>query len=378
MVFRSLKLRDYRNYRDLEIIFAPRLNILLGENGQGKTNLLESLFLLSQGDSFRFGDHSVLIRDGAEAALVRTNVTDRGLDYEIEGKILKSRKNFLLNEKKVQATELRKRLPVVLFSPESLNAIKEGADWRRELVDDALVLHQPAHANLISEYRRALRTRNRILKDLNEMEPDRRSAQIDLLESLNPSFFRLATELTIARLRAIAALEEDFQHSFRRISSSESVDISVDYVVSSQKARSWSASEVSDAIRKRAAELRSAEVSSGTSLVGPHKHEITFLYHQKDSRIYCSQGQQRALILSFKMAQIVYHGRVHGTHPVLLLDDVLSELDSSKQKALIAFLQEIPTQVFLTTTDLTLSQNFVMENSAVIRVLNGRLESDMQ
>lgn len=378
MIFRSLKLRDYRNYRDLEIKFAPRLNILLGENGQGKTNLLESLFLLSQGDSFRFGDHSVLLRDGAEAALVRSRVEDRSLDYDIEAKILKSRKNFLLNEKKVQASELRKKLPVVLFSPESLNAIKEGADWRRELVDDALVLHQPIHANLISEYRKALRTRNRILKDLSEMEPDRRAAQIDLLESLNPTFFRLATELTIARLRAIDALEEDFRHSFRRISSVESVDISVDYVVSSQKARSWTAAEVSDAIRKRAQELRSAEVSSGTSLVGPHKHEITFLYHQKDSRIYCSQGQQRALILSFKMAQIVYHGRVHGTHPVLLLDDVLSELDSSKQKALIAFLQEIQTQVFLTTTDLTLSKNFVMENSAVIRVQNGRLESDVQ
>lgn len=378
MRFSFLKLRDYRNYRDLEISFAPRLNILLGENGQGKTNLLEALFLLAQGDSFRFGDHSVLLRDGAETAFVRARILDRELEYDVEARLLRSRKNFFLNEKKAQATDLRKRLPVVLFSPESLNAIKEGADWRRELVDDALALHRPQLIGLLADYRRALRTRNRILKDLADAEGATRTRQTDLLESLNPTFFRLATELTVARLRALDALEADYRESFRRISSDPTVDISVEYVVSSQNARSWSASSVNDAIQKRALELRSAEVSSGTSLVGPHKHEIMFLYHQKDSRIYCSQGQQRALILSFKMAQIVYHGRVHGTHPVLLLDDVLSELDSSKQKALIAFLQEIETQVFLTTTDLALSKTFVMENSTVIRVHNGRLDVDVQ
>jgi DNA replication and repair protein RecF len=126
-------------------------------------------------------------------------------------------------------------------------------------------------------------------------------------------------------------------------------------------------------LHKRLLELRDAELASGASLVGPQKHDIFFLYGQKDSRFYCSQGQQRAIILSFKMAQIVYHRRVHGFYPALMLDDVLSELDEGKKTALINFLQEINTQIFITTTDLLLPGNFALENSAVMTVKNGAL-----
>lgn len=370
MRFLSLRLKDYRNFADLRLSFSPGLNILLGDNGQGKTNLLESLYVLSQGDSFRFGDTSTLIRHGSSEALVEATLERKDLEYKIRVNLLKSRKNFSVNEKKTTSLDIRRVFPTVIFSPESLSAIKEGADLRRELVDDFLVSHHPKNSSLIADYRKALRSRNRLLREGLEEGADQRRL-LAVLESLDVTFLRLASELTEARLEALRAIQPEVTRAFQSLVHDLSVDISVEYVVSGEKAADWKRSEIDAAIRQRAQELRAAELSSGLSLVGPHKHDITFLYNQKDSRFYCSQGQQRALILSFKMAQIVYHWRVHGTYPVLMLDDVLSELDSTKRAALISFLNEIKTQVFLTTTDLTLPEHFTMEKSSVIRIAKG-------
>lgn len=372
MRFLSLRLKDYRSFPEARLMFSPRLNILVGENGQGKTNVIEALFLATQGDSFRYGENDVLIRHGANEAFVDIQIERRELEHRLRVHLLRSRKSFSLNDKRITAPDLRRLFPVVLFSPESLSAIKEGADQRRALVDDFLVMHQPANAALIADYRRVLKARNRLLRDHLEAKSPK-NITLDVLDSLNPRFLRLASDLTIARWQALREIENDFRQAMRYVSTNSDVDISVDMVVSGVSAREMSAKDIDAAIHQRAVELREAELSSGLSLVGPHKHEINFLYHQKDSRFFCSQGQQRAIILSFKMAQIVYHRKAHGFYPVLMLDDVLSELDAVKRKALITFLHEINTQVFLTTTDLALPDHFTLENSAVIRIQDGQI-----
>jgi DNA replication and repair protein RecF len=124
-------------------------------------------------------------------------------------------------------------------------------------------------------------------------------------------------------------------------------------------------------MHNRALELRKAELESGTSLVGPQRHDIRILFAGKDSRFFCSQGQQRALILSFKMAQILYHYRAHQVYPFLLLDDVLSELDPIRRTNLVAFLRDIPAQIFLTTTDLSFSTDFGDRRLSVLRIERG-------
>lgn len=374
MIFKALRLRDFRNFRNAEAAFSPRLNILLGDNGQGKTNLIEALHLAAQGRSFRYGDNATLIRNGAEQAIVDTRLNRKELDHRLQVQILKTRKIFLLNEKRTTSLETRKLFPVVLFSPESLAAVKEGSDHRRDLVDDFLVTHHPENADLIADYRRVLKTRNRVLKHIAAGEGARK-ALLDVLDSLWPRFSKLAADLTEARQKALEAIRPELENAMRYISTNSDVDISVEMVVSGQKVRHWSREKIDDAIQQRASELRAAELSSGASLVGPHKHDIVFLYHQKDSRFFCSQGQQRALILSFKMAQIVYHRKAHGFYPVLMLDDVLSELDAAKRKALITFLHEINTQVFLTTTDLALSESFLLQDSALIRISEGEVRA---
>ncbi|KHD87251.1 MAG: DNA repair protein [Bdellovibrio sp. ArHS] len=372
MIFEKLRLVNFRNYRDVVVPFSPRVNVFVGENGQGKTNLLEAMYLISQGDSFRYSDNRTLINSNNQEALIQALITQNDLHYKLKLGLSKSRKVLTLNDKKVSSADVRKIFASVVFSPESLASIKEGADYRRELVDDLLITFDRKNADLIAEYRKALKTRNKFLKNYLEGLTTLTVTQ-DLLNSLNPQFLRLAADLSYARITALAGLSKDFNNAMQYISKNEAVDISVEYVISDQNAVKFSREEVHFALQKRMSELHDAELSSGSSLVGPHKHDIVFLYGQKDSRFYCSQGQQRAIILSFKMAQIVYHRKAHGTYPVLMLDDVLSELDKAKRDALITFLHEINTQIFVTTTDFTLPDSFSLDQLSVLRIKDGHI-----
>ncbi len=374
MIFEKLRLHHFRNYEDVVLSFSPRVNVFVGDNGQGKTNILEALYLIAQGDTFRYADNETLIKQGASEAHIQALVSQNELQYKLQLGLSKSRKTLLLNGKKITATDIRKSFASVVFSPESLSSIKEGADHRRELLDDLLIIFDRKNADLIADYRKTLKTRNRVLK--NHLEGLTGLSETEsLLESLHPTFMRYATQLSFARIQALQGLSKEFNSAMQYISGNTSVDISVEYVISDQNALKFSAQDVFDALHKRSLELHNAELSAGTSLVGPHKHDIVFLYDQKDSRFYCSQGQQRAIILSFKMAQIVYHRRAHGTYPVLMLDDVLSELDQRKREALITFLHEINTQIFVTTTDFTLPDSFSIDNLSVIKVQGGNILS---
>lgn len=372
MIFESVRIRDFRNIQNADLQFSPRLNVLVGENGQGKTNILESLFLLTQGDSFRYSDNHTLIKHDSAQSFLAARVSQNDLAYVIKLNLLKSRKQTFLNEKRVTASEIRKIFSAVVFSPESLSAIKEAADQRRELIDDLLSSFDKNNSDLILDFKKALKTRNKILKNYVEGNTPKDSTLM-LLESLEPSFLRLAATLTFKRIQALNLIHKDFNHAMAYISGTSAKDLGIQYLISSNNAMSYAQADVFDALQKRIVELRDAELSSGTSLVGPQKHDIVFLYNQKDSRFFCSQGQQRAIILSFKMAQIVYHRKAYGVYPVLMLDDVLSELDKAKRDALILFLHDINTQIFVTTTDFNLSDEFNLDQISVMNVRDGNI-----
>ncbi len=375
MKMSKLRLKDFRNFKELEIEFAERLNIFVGENGQGKSNLLEAIALLSLNESFRYADNENMIRFDQPASFIEGELYRNGLDYKVKTQILKSRKNVTWNDKKVTQSSIRNHFSCVVFSPESLSFIKEASDERRTLIDEALISIDPLASNLVADFRKALKTRNRILKDYHEEQIDKKST-LSVLESIEPIYLNLAAQLTLKRIHLLSEMKLGIQEAMVFISK-KAVDISVEYRVSGenylQKASALSLEQINNALYQRLEQLRNAELASGNSLVGPHKHEIVFLYDQKDSRFYCSQGQQRALILSFKMAQIVYYYKLHEAYPILLLDDVLSELDFVKRGALLEFLQSIKTQIFLTTTDLQLPEELRMDESKVFEVKEGRI-----
>lgn len=372
MLIKKIRLFNFRNYRDVVIPFSPRINVFIGENGQGKTNILEALYLISQGETFRYGNNSTIISHEKSESIIQSIITENNLDYKVQLSLLEKKRSFLLNSKKINAEGIKKIFSAVIFSPESLSAIKEGSDQRRNLIDEFLVTYDRNNSELISAYRRVLKTRNKILKNYQSGLENKKNTE-DLLNSIYPSFLTLSTELTFQRILALRGIFKDFNNAMKYISKKEDVDISVEYLVSGRNCLNSNKEEIAFFLENRIKDLINAEISSGTSLVGPHKHDISFLYNQNDSRFFCSQGQQRAIILSFKIAQIVYHRKAYGTYPVLMLDDVLSELDKIKRDALISFLHEINTQIFITTTDFSIPEFFSLDQLSVVHIKDGNI-----
>ena len=386
MFVKDIYLHDFRNLAVQTVALKPRINFFIGQNGQGKTNFLEAVYILSRGTSFRPGDIQYSIKNESMATVGQTTVGPRmkirgrfdrnGLQYGVDFWVENGKRQALINTKRAHSADLIKNFPVVLFSPESLSAIKEGPEARRALVDELIVMEKPSQVSLMREFSKALRTRNRILSDLAQEGGKVSSSSSELtLESLNQIFLILATHLTTARIEALRTLQPHLNEAMHMISGTGSGDVSVDYVISDQSAMNWGESDVFTALQKRLSELRSAERSSGRSLVGPQKHDVRFLFAGNDSRFYCSQGQQRALILAMKIAQIVYHHQVHQTYPILLLDDVLSELDPAKRENLMEFLEKISAQVLITATDLTWPERMGADANSIFNVARGHVKN---
>jgi DNA replication and repair protein RecF len=366
-----LRLENFRSYERLDWNVPDGVVALIGANGQGKTNLLEALHLALTGGCFRaLPTSSSCIRDGAAMARVHLDLERLGLMHDLEWRQTSTQRHHLHQGRRTTSTPLRRLFPIVMFSPESLAAIKEGPEVRRQLVDEALITHDPESLRVLNDWKRVLRARSRVLKDQRYSGASLTVTQ-DLLDSLDASYLPLATEISVKRLKALDDLALDIRACAKQLFLGEDVHISVEYVISGQNAQGWSRSDILSAMHKRAQELRSSELSSGRCLVGAHKHDIRILYNGKDSRFFCSQGQQRALILSFKMAQIMYHYRSYQVYPFLLLDDVLSELDLERRVSLMRQLKNIPAQIFLTTTDLSFPMDFESLKPSVFKIADG-------
>ncbi|MCC7404677.1 MAG: DNA replication and repair protein RecF [Bdellovibrionales bacterium] len=375
MVVRHLKIRNFRNYSHLDLSLRPGVNVLLGENGQGKTNLLEAIFLICRGRSFRPGDTKAWLGPDESSVATIQVVIDRKDQQTDEIKMILggSRRSFFINGKRSSRGHLMSRYPCVLFSPESLGVIKEGPELRRELLDDLVLSHSPLKSHVVDQYHRALRSRNRWLRDAKLGVVVDRSEANRVLDSMQPGFLSLAVDLTVARLEALQSILPNFKHHAKKAFPESDVDISVDYSISGVKTSEPDPAAIHQMMETRLAQLRNAELDSGTSLVGPHKHDIEFLFAGNNSRFFCSQGQQRALILSFKIAQIMYHYGVHQEYPILLLDDVLSELDQQRRTNLIEALKSIRSQILVTTTDLSFPLDFGNTDIAVLQVARGEI-----
>lgn len=361
MKFESLRLKNFRNYRDLRLEIPSGVVVFLGENGQGKTNLIEAFHFLLHGESFRPATLETLVAHESSGpstmAMIEGHLLQNELRHDLKVTFSDGKKIVTQNGHRANSASLVRQFPLVLFSPESLASIKDGPDQRRRLIDDVLTTHSPGTFRILKDFKRALRSRNRILKDAKSQKLSMAEAR-RILESLDASYLPLATELTMARLKALGDLQDGFRDAGKSVLALENVDISVEYLMSGAKIENWSRSDVLSALHKRSLELRERELEAGVSLVGPQRHDIRILFAGKDSRFFCSQGQQRALILSFKMAQILYHYKAHQIYPFLLLDDVLSELDPIRRTNLVKFLKDIPAQIFLTTTDLSFTTDF--------------------
>jgi DNA replication and repair protein RecF len=353
---KKFSLRQFRNINEIEINPDKALNVFIGENAQGKTSLLEGIYFLSTLKSFRPGKLTDLTKVGSdrfqvEGILNIDGVANQTTDLKVRFEELK--KKTYLNEKLIPAGKFISTLRVVVFSPDSLAAIKYGPELRRELIDQAVFQISKKAAQAQEFYAHAVRQRNACLKQIKNGILEKNQGR-EVLGSLEPAFLRLASEVTYYRLEFLDSIKESMAEIVTKIMGTT---VNLDFAYKSEE-KNWEERGYSAIHDRLLRELeiigrRASEEAIGLSLVGPHRHDLAFVFNQSDSRIYCSQGQQRALILSFKMAEIVYHGKAFDSYPLLLLDDVLSEFDEKKQNFLVDFLRDHEAQTFLTTTDQT-------------------------
>lgn len=325
----ALELEGFRNYALQRVSFDPRCNVICGENAQGKTNLLEALAYLSRGRSHRARTDRELIGFQQSYAKLQAQVFARDRDFIVQAELFRDRRRRLtVNQVPVKSgAELGQVYHTVFFCPEDLYLIREGAASRRKFLDTALCQLRPRYAAALSEYHRCYEHKTRILRD-SEERPD----LLETLPEFNERLVRSGTVLVHYRAKFIERLREYAALHHRECSGGRE-ELTVRYqTVSSVEdplAETWT---VMEQLRAHMTSHQAAERASRLCLSGPHKDDLLVFIDGREARQYASQGQTRTAALALKLAEREIYRNAAGAYPVLLLDDVLSELDPRRQE----------------------------------------------
>lgn len=351
MKVRRLRLKNFRNYEFLDQKIDHQVNFFLGLNGSGKTNFIEAIYCCLHGNSFRTSKIDNLISKKSDnIGYVELHIEIKNVVKIIKFQIQGNRKTLKVDDKASSSLKNSSEFPSILFSPESLSIIKAGPQERRELVDQITLSLNPARRKLLQDFAKALRTRNRVLKNILEF-PEAKNSHLRVLESLNPGYLELAALVTSSRIDTLRELIPELKKTSKIIFKNQMLTTSMEYLISSESAIDWSSKQVYDALVLRHQQLQGNEQAAGQSLVGPHKHDISFVFEGQNAKEFCSQGQQRSLVLTLKIAQVSLLKAKRNIQPLLLLDDVFSELDKERRESLFKILGEVNAQIFLTNVN---------------------------
>ena len=344
MQLNKIELTDFRNYRELSLDFEPGVNLIVGDNAQGKTNLLEAISYLGSGKSFRAQKTSEMIRFGADFADIQGDIFAEGRNQSLRWVLFsgsRPRQIWRNGAKKKTAGEIAGALPTVLFCPEDLMVLKAGAAQRRRLGDHALCQLRPNYDAALTEYHRILDQKSRILKDHFD-----NPAVLAILPEYNTRLCQVGALLISYRARFYDSLGKAAGIYHGQFSGGAE-DFTLEYkTVSTVKDPFASISTLTEDLQEHLQRHYRAELESGMCLTGPHKDDFTVCLSGIDLKAYGSQGQTRTAAISLKLAQRELMGREMDDQPVLLLDDVLSELDPGRQDFVLN--QIVSGQVFIT------------------------------
>ena len=340
----TLILRNFRNYEEIFLEFDPGVNLIVGDNAQGKTNLLESIGYLGSGKSFRTQKTAEMIRFEADFADIEGNVFSQERQQKLRWVLFsgsRPRQLWRNGVKKKTATEISNIMSTVLFCPEDLMVLKGGAAPRRRLADNALCQLRPNYDAALTEYNRILEQKNRILKDRYE-----NPALLEILPEYNARLCQVGALLISYRARFFRGLGKAAADYHGRFSGGNE-DFFLEYkTVSTVEDPFAPVAELNQALLAHLDAHYRAELESGQCLTGPHRDDFTVTLSGIDLKAYGSQGQTRTAAISLKLAQRELQRRESGQEPVLLLDDVLSELDPGRQDFILN--QIVSGQVFIT------------------------------
>ena len=362
MKVNSLKLDNFRNYNHFFIDFDQDINILIGSNGQGKTNLIEAIYLLSIGKSFKTHINKQMIRFEHDLAKVSGNITSNNKQRNLEIVIGSDFKRAKIDNQDIpRVSEYVGLLNVVVFVPDDLYLIKGSPNNRRKFIDSELSKISPIYAFNLSKYNGLLKERNKYLKILNK----KNSNGDEYLEVLDEQMAKIQIELIKKREDFIFKLNEKVATIYKMIAKKNDEEISLKYSCFISKELSYD--EILSLYKKN----HQRDIRYNQTHLGIHKDDLIFFMNGNEANSFSSQGQQRTIILSLKIALIELIKNEIGEYPILLLDDVLSELDETRKNMLLDILNR-KIQTFITTTTIDGIKHQIVDKAKKIYIKSGK------
>ncbi len=370
MYIKQLKLKNYRNYENLDIEFDNKVNVIIGENAQGKTNLLESIYLLAFTKSYRTSNDRELISWNKDFAKISGSIHKRNQDIPLELIFNKNGKKAKLNRlEQKRLSEYIGALNVVMFAPEDLSLVKGPPQVRRRFIDMELGQIEPVYIYHLAQYLKVLKQRNHLLKQLQlQAKPD-----TTLLHVLNDQFIQHAVIILKKRFVFLKLLRKWAIPIHFQISR-EQEELKIAYSSSLEVLEDDDEEKLEDKYYAALEQIERNEINRGTTLVGPHRDDLFFYINEKDVKLYGSQGQQRTTALSLKLAEIDLIFDQINEYPILLLDDVLSELDDFRQSHLLSTIQG-KVQTFVSTTTVDGINHDTLKDASIYSVQQGSVTS---
>jgi DNA replication and repair protein RecF len=333
-----LRVFHYRNFREEEISLSPGINLFLGQNGQGKTNLLEAIYLLGYGKSFRTSSPRDCILHGEKECRVDGTMQHGTLERDLGVLIAAADKRLTLQGKSVPIDQFVGNLHLLAFTGEHLAVVRAGPGDRRSFLDRAMVTIFPSHVRLLASYGRALKQRNKILSEAAE------GRRIDegFLASWEESLVQDGAKITLNRKRYVEMMKRKLPEG---LFGSDALKLKY---LSSSACEAAGAEEMANQLRERLNQVRNTDLKLGFTTAGPHRDELKLYVNGKSLAEFGSSGQQRSALLSLYFSQMEIHLETHGYYPLFLVDDVEAELDDQRLTSFLTYLAE-RTQTFLTT-----------------------------
>lgn len=369
LYIKELALTNYRNYEKTTVAFENKVNVILGENAQGKTNIMESIFVLSMAKSHRTSNDKELIKWENEFAKISGVVEkERGpvtLDLIISTKGKKAKYNYIEQQKLSQYIGA---MNTVMFAPEDLNLVKGSPQVRRRFIDMEIGQVSPVYMHDLSKYQKVLQHRNQYLKQLQT----RKQSDLSLLDILTAQLTEVAARILKKRFEFLQLLQKWAEPIHFGISRGLE-NLRIEYKNSIDVSEDADLSKMIEAYHEKFDKIKSREIDRGVTLIGPHRDDLLFYVNEKDVQTFGSQGQQRTTALSLKLAEIELINQEIGEYPILLLDDVLSELDDFRQSHLLNTIQG-KVQTFVTTTSIEGIHHETLDKAATFEVEAGVIQ----
>ena len=362
----KLKLKKYRNYDKLDIELSPNLNIFIGNNAQGKSNILESVFVLALTKSYMNIKDYYLIKDNEDFARIEgIFLDDKQVEKKFQVVITESSKKLKINRKEIKKySEYISNIKVLIFSPYNVNFVKDGPGVRRKDINMVISQINNNYVKLLQNFNAILKKRNYFLKSVNRLN----DYDHIFLDNLNEKFCSLAVDIIIKRKEFIQDINKYLDGINEEITGISNLKISYISNVSYNEDRNIMINNLLDKLNSN----YDREKLYGMTLFGPHRDDFLFQLNGKDLSIYGSQGQIRAAILALKLSELMLFKENDDNYPILLLDDIFSELDIEKRNRLVKYILD-DVQTIITTTDINLIDNELVDKARIFSVSGGKV-----